>query len=54
MMNYQLFIDAPYDNLIITNVRFWRDSVVALNLSASGIRVEMGSLITLLAGEQKR
>lgn len=50
MMNYQLFINAPYDSLVTTNVRFWKDSGVALNLSASGMRVEMGSLTTLFAG----
>lgn len=50
MMNYQLFINAPYDSLVTTNVRFWKDSGVALNLSASGMRVEMGSLSTLFAG----
>lgn len=50
MMNYQLFVNAPYDRLVTNNVRFWKDSGVALNLSASGMRVEMGSLTTLFAG----
>jgi len=49
MMTYQLFVAAPYDRLITTNVRFWKDSGIAVDMSASGMRVEMGSLTTLLA-----
>ncbi|SLM63625.1 MULTISPECIES: intermembrane transport protein PqiB [Dickeya] len=49
-MRYQVFIAAPYDPLVTANVRFWKDSGVALNLSAQGMRVEMGSLSTLLSG----
>jgi len=50
MMAYQLFIVAPYDRLVTTNVRFWKDSGIAVNMSASGMRVEMGSLTTLFSG----
>ena len=50
MMTYQLFIAAPYDRLITTNVRFWKDSGIAVDMSASGMRVEMGSLTTLFSG----
>ncbi len=49
-MNYQLFINAPYHSLVTNNVRFWKDSGVALNMSAQGMRVEMGSLTTLFSG----
>lgn len=49
-MGYQLFIAAPYDHLVTSNVRFWKDSGIAVDLSASGMRVEMGSLTTLLSG----
>ncbi|MFP1748353.1 intermembrane transport protein PqiB [Lonsdalea quercina] len=49
-MSYQLFINAPYNSLVTSNVRFWKDSGVALDLSAQGMRVEMGSLATLLNG----
>ncbi|WP_019846472.1 intermembrane transport protein PqiB [Dickeya zeae] len=49
-MQYQLFVASPYDQLVTSNVRFWKDSGVALNLSAQGMRVEMGSLSTLLSG----
>ncbi len=50
MMTYQLFVTAPYDRLITTNVRFWKDSGIAVDMSASGMRVEMGSLTTLFSG----
>ncbi|WP_437609028.1 intermembrane transport protein PqiB [Erwinia sp. V71] len=49
-MRYQLFIGAPYDRLVTTNVRFWKDSGIAVDMSASGMRVEMGSLTTLFSG----
>ncbi|MFK8256783.1 intermembrane transport protein PqiB [Erwinia sp. AnSW2-5] len=50
MMTYQLFISAPYDRLVTNNVRFWKDSGIAVDMSASGMRVEMGSLTTLFSG----
>ncbi len=49
-MTYQLFITSPYDRLVTTNVRFWKDSGIAVEMSASGMRVEMGSLTTLFSG----
>ncbi|KQN56802.1 intermembrane transport protein PqiB [Erwinia sp. E602] len=50
LMTYQLFVAAPYDRLITTNVRFWKDSGIAVDMSANGMRVEMGSLTTLFSG----
>lgn len=50
MMSYQIFIHAPYDKLVTSNVRFWKDSGIAVDMSASGMRVEMGSLTTLFSG----
>ena len=50
IMSYQLFISYPYDRLVTTNVRFRKNSGIAVDLSASGMRVEMGSLTTLLGG----
>lgn len=49
-ISYQLFINAPNDRLVTSNVRFWKDSGIAVDLSASGMRVEMGSLTTLFGG----
>lgn len=33
-----------------SNVRFWKDSGIAVDLTSAGMRVEMGSLTTLLSG----
>ena len=49
-ISYQLFINAPYDRLVTSNVRFWKDSGIAVDLTSAGMRVEMGSLTTLLSG----
>ncbi len=49
-LSYQIFIRAPYDSLVTTNVRFWKDSGVNFDMSSSGIHVEMGSLTTLFTG----
>ncbi|NVZ67107.1 MCE family protein, partial [Pseudomonas gingeri] len=45
-----LFIAAPNDRLITSNVRFWKDSGIAVDMSSQGMRVEMGSLTTLFSG----
>ena len=49
-MRYQLFIRAPYDSLVTENVRFWKASGMALDMSAEGVRIEMASMTTLLSG----
>ena len=33
-----------------SNVRFWKDSGIAVDLTSAGMRVEMGSLTTLFGG----
>ena len=49
-VRYQVFIAAPYDMLVTSNVRFWKDSGVTFDMSAQGMRVEMGSLTTMFSG----
>ena len=49
-ITYQLFINAPNDRLVTSNVRFWKDSGIAVDLTSAGMRVEMGSLSTLFGG----
>ncbi|MCW8091355.1 intermembrane transport protein PqiB [Alteromonas sp. ASW11-130] len=46
---YEAFIEAPYHKLITQNTRFWNVSGVKLNLESSGVKIETGSLETLLA-----
>lgn len=47
---YDLFIKAPYDQLVTTDSRFWNMSGINLNLSAEGVKVQTGTLDTLLTG----
>ncbi len=49
-ISYQLFISAPNDRLVTSNVRFWKDSGIAVDLTSAGMRVEVGSLTTLFSG----
>jgi paraquat-inducible protein B len=46
---YDAFIESPYHKLITNNTRFWDVSGVKLLLESSGVKVETGSLETLLA-----
>jgi paraquat-inducible protein B len=45
-----IFINAPYDQFIRKNTRFWIDSGVDLSASADGFKVRTGPLISLLSG----
>lgn len=47
---YNAFIAAPYDELVTENTRFWFNSGLSVDLSADGIRLDMASLSTVLAG----
>ena len=47
---YNAFIVAPYDELVTENTRFWFNSGLSMELSADGIRFDIGSLATVLAG----
>jgi len=49
-VRYDLFIDAPYDQLVTSSVRFWNVSGVSLKASAQGIEVNTGSLETIVLG----
>lgn len=47
---YNAFIAAPYDEMVTENTRFWFNSGLSVELSADGIRFDMASLSTVLAG----
>ncbi|WP_426358280.1 intermembrane transport protein PqiB [Pseudocolwellia sp. HL-MZ19] len=49
-MYYNVFIEAPYDKLITTNTRFWEVTGVDVELSGQGIRINTGTIETLLGG----
>jgi Paraquat-inducible protein B len=49
-MNYQLFIQAPYDALVTTNTRFWLNRGIQVQAATDGIKVKTGTLETILSG----
>lgn len=44
------FIEAPYDRRITSNTRFWDASGFSLNVGASGLEVDFGSIASLIEG----
>lgn len=45
-----IFINAPYDQFVRKNTRFWIDSGLDLSAGAEGFKVRTGPLISLLSG----
>lgn len=49
-LKYDVFIKAPFHNLVTENVRFWDISGIAMKASPRGFEVTVGALDTVLAG----
>ena len=49
-LNVKIFVQAPYDQYVNPDTRFWHASGVDLTLSASGLHVQTESLLSILAG----
>ena len=49
-LSVQVFIEAPNENLVTTDTRFWNASGIEVSLSASGLTVNTQSVVSLLAG----
>ncbi len=45
-----IFIDAPYDQFVRENSRFWLSSGLDLQLTANGLRIDTQSMVSLLIG----
>jgi len=45
-----IFINAPYDQYVTTNTRFWNASGIEVSLDASGVKVQTESLASIIAG----
>ncbi|APV48214.1 hypothetical protein BWI17_00060 [Betaproteobacteria bacterium GR16-43] len=45
-----VFIDAPYDRFVNTDTRFWNASGAEVSIDASGAKVQVQSLLTILLG----
>ena len=50
LVHYQIFIDAPYQELVNSSVRFWDISGISMKADANGFKVQTGSLETILFG----
>jgi paraquat-inducible protein B len=50
VLNVKIFVQAPYDQYVSPDTRFWNASGVDLSLSASGLRVQTESVMSILAG----
>jgi paraquat-inducible protein B len=49
-MNVRIFVQAPYDQYVTPDTRFWQASGINVSLSASGLRVQTESFMSILAG----
>ncbi|MDR0782034.1 MAG: MlaD family protein [Pseudomonadales bacterium] len=47
---YDAFIEAPFHELITPQTRFWKSSGVQAELTSAGVRLETGTLASLLLG----
>ncbi|MEM9742491.1 MAG: intermembrane transport protein PqiB [Pseudomonadota bacterium] len=47
---YQVFIDAPYDEQVVSSTRFWDTSGISLQASAAGFELNVGALESILLG----
>src|SRR5215472_2826938 len=50
VIDLEVFINAPYDQYVDANTRFWNASGVDISVGATGIDVRTQSLVTLIAG----
>lgn len=49
-VSLQVFVDAPYDQFVTEDMRFWNASGVDLSLDANGLKFKTQSMATLVAG----
>ena len=49
-LDIQVFIEAPFENLVTARTRFWHASGVDLSLNAGGLTLNTQSLASVLAG----
>ena len=46
----KIFVNAPYDQYVAVNTRFWQASGIDMQLSANGLSVQTQSLLSVLIG----
>lgn len=49
-LSVRIFVNAPYDQYVNPNTRFWNASGVDVSLTAAGLKVQTQSLLSILVG----
>jgi paraquat-inducible protein B len=49
-ISIRVFVNAPYDQYVTNNARFWNASGIDVSLNASGIQLQTESLVAVVAG----
>jgi len=49
-VDVRVFVDAPYDHFVTGATRFWHASGIDLSVGADGMKLEMQSLLSVVAG----
>jgi paraquat-inducible protein B len=49
-ISIKIFIDAPYDQYVTNNTRFWNASGIDVSIGATGIQLQTESLVAVVAG----
>ena len=49
-VDVQIFVDAPYDSFVTADSRFWHASGIDVALSSEGVKLDVQSLASLVAG----
>ena len=49
-LTVKVFVQAPYDQYVTPNTRFWHASGIDMSLSASGLRIQTESFLSMLIG----
>ena len=49
-LSVKVFVNAPYDQFVTPNTRFWNASGIDLSLSAAGLSVQSQSVLSILIG----
>jgi paraquat-inducible protein B len=49
-VNLGIFVNAPYDHLVVAGTRFWNASGIDVSLGADGLKLNTQSLTTVMAG----
>jgi paraquat-inducible protein B len=49
-ISIRIFVDAPYDQYVTNNTRFWNASGIDVSIGAAGVQLQTESLVAVVAG----